>query len=422
MTHLKTLTGALIAVGLLGFSVIVFTSFANAQSASPLAPTGVSVSFTPPFSIAVSWSAPIASTTPIAGYYVYRNGAEVANIAGTSFNDIVPSVGFYSYSVAAHDANGNALSRSTSVSVSVIADTTPPTAPTGLTISSLASSSLTLSWSAATDNVGVVGYNIVRESSLGSPVTIPVTGTNYNDSGLAPNTSYSYHVVAYDAAGNDSGNSNTVTITTPPASFTISSPYNLTTLAVSTSGIDVSWGASTDVSGTPEYHLFRDGALAVTTTATSYNDTGLNPGTVYWYYVTAIDPSSQNNSGESNTSQTSTLPLPIPITSVTTTISNSTSPTVATPSSTSVTPATRAAAISMALYYGLRNSQVSALQAILIQKGFLGAQYATGFFGSLTEKAVQQFQCAQNIVCSGGPATTGWGTVGPKTRKALAAG
>ncbi len=427
MTYPKAWLGGLAIIAGIGFLGFVPGNFAAAQSVSPLAPSGVSVSLTPPFSVAISWSAPVASTTPITGYYVYRNGATVANVAGTSFNDTVPSAGFYSYAIAAHDANGNAFSRSASVSVSVVADTTPPTAPTGLTVSSLTSSSIALSWNAATDNVGVVGYNVVRRNNLGAAVTIPVTATSYTDSGLSPNTAYSYHVVAYDAAGNDSGASNVITVTTLPLSFVVSTPYNLTATAVSTSGINVSWNASMDVSGTPEYYLFRNGALVVTTTATSYNDGGLNPGTVYWYYAIAVDPSSQNSSGESNMSQTSTLPLPVAIissavTATTTTSVATSSPVVTAPSSVSTAPAVPAAALSATLFYGIKNAQVTALQAMLIQKGFLGSQYATGFFGLLTEKAVRDFQCAQSIVCSGTPATTGWGVVGPKTRKALAAG
>ena len=74
----------------------------------------------------------------------------------------------------------------------------------------------------------------------------------------------------------------------------------------------------------------------------------------------------------------------------------------------SVTP------ITMYLYYGLRNDQVKTLQSILISYGDLTSS-ATGY-SALTVKAVQQFQCANSIVCTGG---VGWGYVGAKTRAAL---
>ena len=59
---------------------------------------------------------------------------------------------------------------------------------------------------------------------------------------------------------------------------------------------------------------------------------------------------------------------------------------------------------------------MTSLQTYLIQQGFLAPQYATGFYGALTESAVQAFQCAKGIVCQGSPATTGYGIVGPRTR------
>lgn len=89
-------------------------------------------------------------------------------------------------------------------------DTTPPSSPTGLTASGTTSSSATLSWGASTDNVGVAGYDVYRNGTqVGS-----TTATSYTDTGLAPSTSYTYTVKAYDAAGNVSAASTAVTITT----------------------------------------------------------------------------------------------------------------------------------------------------------------------------------------------------------------
>jgi peptidoglycan hydrolase-like protein with peptidoglycan-binding domain len=68
---------------------------------------------------------------------------------------------------------------------------------------------------------------------------------------------------------------------------------------------------------------------------------------------------------------------------------------------------------------GARNEAVRALQRLLIAKGFLMKGNDSGFFGSLTRSAVQKFQCAQKIICSGSPSTTGYGFVGAKTRAKL---
>ena len=84
-------------------------------------------------------------------------------------------------------------------------DTTPPTAPTALT-SSVSNGTVTLSWSAATDVVGVTRYNLHRSTTAGfTPAAAnrigQPTSTGYTDPGLAPGTYY-YRVTAEDAAGN----------------------------------------------------------------------------------------------------------------------------------------------------------------------------------------------------------------------------
>ncbi|NUT98953.1 MAG: alkaline phosphatase [Saccharothrix sp.] len=89
-------------------------------------------------------------------------------------------------------------------------DTTPPTAPTGLQVTGTTASSASLAWTAATDNVGVAGYDVLR----GGVVVGTSTTTAYTDTGLAPSTGYDYTVRARDAAGNTSAPSNQVRATT----------------------------------------------------------------------------------------------------------------------------------------------------------------------------------------------------------------
>ncbi|MGW5051629.1 cellulase family glycosylhydrolase [Actinokineospora sp. NPDC004072] len=94
------------------------------------------------------------------------------------------------------------------------ADTTPPTAPGAPTASDATSSSVRLAWQAATDDVGVTRYEVVRiadgsESPAGTSTTASAT-----ISGLAASTTYSFAVYAFDAAGNRSPRSAPVTVTT----------------------------------------------------------------------------------------------------------------------------------------------------------------------------------------------------------------
>ncbi|MER7107576.1 cellulase family glycosylhydrolase [Streptomyces sp. NPDC000229] len=93
-------------------------------------------------------------------------------------------------------------------------DTTPPTAPTGLTSTAKTSTSVSLSWTAATDNVRVTGYDVYRGTTRVNAA--PVTGTAYTDTGLTPSTAYGYAVRARDAAGNASAPSAALSVTTDP--------------------------------------------------------------------------------------------------------------------------------------------------------------------------------------------------------------
>jgi M6 family metalloprotease-like protein len=90
-------------------------------------------------------------------------------------------------------------------------DTTKPTAPTNLTATATSSSQINLSWTPATDNVGVTGYDVYRG---GTKIASNTTSTTWGENGLTANTTFSYYVVAKDGAGNQSSNSNTASATT----------------------------------------------------------------------------------------------------------------------------------------------------------------------------------------------------------------
>src|SRR5262249_47844139 len=133
-------------------------------------------------------------------------------------------------------------------------DTTPPTAPTNLTATfNSTTNAIDLSWTAATDNVAVTGYRIYRDGGL-VPTTAIVNGTTFSDVGQTG--THSSRVTAVDAAGNESGFSNTASATvtgggdiTPPTA-----PAGLTANAnLATGTIELSWTASTDDVGVTGY-------------------------------------------------------------------------------------------------------------------------------------------------------------------------
>ncbi len=152
----------------------------------------------------------------VTGYMVTTSAtAPLANAAGWSATAptsyMAGSAGANTMYAWAKDAAGNVSSpASASVNVSVsVTDTTPPSAPSGLTASVMANS-VKLIWGASSDNVGVTGYKVFRDGTqIGSTAM-----TSYTDMAIAPTTTYNYTVEAADAAGNVSAASNTATATT----------------------------------------------------------------------------------------------------------------------------------------------------------------------------------------------------------------
>ena len=99
-------------------------------------------------------------------------------------------------------------------------DTQPPTAPTNLQATGESSSTITLAWTASTDNVGVTGYHVYQVTGSGNTLLGSTSSTGFTATGLAPGTSYTFSVTAYDAAGNVSAASGTVTAGTTAAAGT----------------------------------------------------------------------------------------------------------------------------------------------------------------------------------------------------------
>jgi chitodextrinase len=93
-------------------------------------------------------------------------------------------------------------------------DTTPPSAPSGLHTTANTDTTVSLAWTASTDNVGVTGYNVQQVSGSTSTLLGTTAATAFTVSGLSASTAYTFDVTAHDAAGNISAASNTVTVTT----------------------------------------------------------------------------------------------------------------------------------------------------------------------------------------------------------------
>ncbi len=181
------------------------------DTVAPTAPT-LAASGTTQTTTSLSWSG-ATDNVAVTGYDAYKDGVLLGSTTSTTYavSGLTAST-TYSFTVKAKDAAGNVSVASNAVSVTTLApvvDTTAPTAPT-LTASGTTSTTTSLSWSGATDNVGVTGYDVYQGTTLlGS-----TTSTTYAVSGLTASTTYSFTVKAKDAAGNISVASNTVSVTT----------------------------------------------------------------------------------------------------------------------------------------------------------------------------------------------------------------
>ncbi len=172
------------------------------------------------------------------------------------------------------------------ITVQAAGDRTAPTYPTGLAASGVTQTSVTLTWSKSTDNVGVASYSIYKNSKF---VASAYTNT-CTVSGLTANTRYSFCVKAKDAAGNYSLASNIIYVTTLPRDAVApSAPTGLAATSVASASLKLGWNAATDNIGVTGYMVYRNGMNVATVSGTGYTVSGLSASTAYSFYVKAKD-------------------------------------------------------------------------------------------------------------------------------------
>ena len=173
------------------------------QTQVPPVPSGLSVSGTTSSSVSLAWNASTGAT----GYTVYRGGAKIASVTGTSYTNtgLSPSTS-YSYTVTATNSAGESAQSGAVTGTTAAGGTQVPPTPSGLSVSGTTSSSVSLAWNASS---GATGYTVYR----GGAKIASVTGTSYTNTGLSASTTYSYTVSATNSAG-ESGQSSAVSATT----------------------------------------------------------------------------------------------------------------------------------------------------------------------------------------------------------------
>ena len=182
----------------------------SSDTQAPTAPTNLAVNSTTTSTVALSWAAS-TDNVGVTSYSVYVNGVFKMNVTTTSATVTgLNAATTYDFFVKASDLAGNISPQSNTAQGTTLADTEAPSTPANLAVKSAASTSISLNWTASTDNGTVAGYDVYVNGVLNS--TVPSNTAIIV--GLTPATTYSFYVIAKDSAGNASGASNTVQGTT----------------------------------------------------------------------------------------------------------------------------------------------------------------------------------------------------------------
>ena len=262
----------------------------------PTVPAGFSATTVSVSQINLTWT-PSTDNIGVAGYRVYRNGAQVATTTSTTYPDTGLASGTtYTYNVAAFDAAGNVSALSTAASAATLSPALPQISFFGANPASIIAGQVTtLSWVVSNSTSLTVNQRVGNVTSGGSVVVSPTTTTVYT-------------LTAANGAGSTNAQT-TVTVspdTTPP---TVPAGFSATTVSVSQ--INLTWTPSTDNIGVAGYRVYRNGAQVATTTSTTYPDTGLASGTTYTYNVAAFDAAG-NVSALSTAASAATLSPALP--------------------------------------------------------------------------------------------------------------
>jgi fibronectin type 3 domain-containing protein len=259
----------------------------------PTTPTDLTGGSATPTTAGVSWSAS-TDAVGVAGYNVFRDGVKLGTTALRSYQDSgLTQATTYTYAVSAYDLGGNTSPEET-VEVTT-KDVTPPSTPAHLVTAVVSTKQINLTWSPSTDLEAVADYYVFRGTTPAGlsqvGLAAATTSPSFISYPLTPGTTYYFAVEAMDTSGNVSAMSAVVSAKTlaPPTA-----PTKLVATPDSTTAIGLTWVAG--ASGLPlaEYRIFRGTSPSnlsqvAVNTKTSYTDTGLTPGTKYYYAVEEED-------------------------------------------------------------------------------------------------------------------------------------
>lgn len=255
----------------------------------PTWPGGSTLTATPlGSSVNLEWT-PATDNFAVVGYRVFEDGSVVEDISASTLSAQVAPVtanAIHLFQVQAFDAAGNQSTDGPSAN-SVI-DTQPPIWPSGssLAITPVGLSAATLAWPSATDSVGVSAYRIYQDEILAGSTR----EQTFDVSNLDPSHLYSFVVQAVDAAGNESSDGPSATLSLDTSAPAWPAPSVLSA-EISSGAATLVWTPATDNFGVSSYLILQDDELVGTVPATNLmaTITGLAPNVSYRFQIQAAD-------------------------------------------------------------------------------------------------------------------------------------
>ncbi len=303
----STITITALSVDASGISVRV------TEGIDPTAPANLSGNGVLGTGVTLAWAA-ATDNVALDGYRVARDGVVVAALPAnaTAYTDAAAQSGHtYAYTVTAIDTSGNlgpAAGATVVMPVDPSATPTPPpdpnatpaptqSPPVGSSLDTYAPSTpgdiaaevgittVRLTWSASTDDIGVVAYRVTREGALVG--TTSADTLTWTDTGRAPLSVYGYAVEALDAVGNPSI-ATSITVQTNPDTVRPSTPTGLRRAARSGTYVTFDWADTPDNVRTVKYYIYRVGR-STPIAMTRISQVRIATVSGAYYYVRAVD-------------------------------------------------------------------------------------------------------------------------------------
>ena len=262
---------------------------------APVAAKGLSANVISTTQIQLAWSKPAQQVNAPSAFEIYRGtmsgtynyvGKTLSSVLNYIDSSLAPKIKYY-YVVRAVDSTG-AAALSNEASIATYSDTTAPSVPANLKYTATTSSTISIVWSASTDNVAVDHYNIYVNGAL----TNITKQTSFILNSLTANLPYIVYVKAVDASGNLSLQSNQVSATTVQGGLKYSFYPSTTALSILPTNLlsmpPASTGTSTNTdlsvaNNAPIYSMLWQGYINVPVAGTYTFWTNSDDGSALWF-------------------------------------------------------------------------------------------------------------------------------------------